>query len=161
LLVGVISDTHGFFDPQLDRVFSSVDYILHAGDIGKPEVLDQLERFAPVLAVRGNVDVDARLMELPERRRISLGGAGIQLVHRPQDVESQSGVAAVIFGHTHRRFNEWRENILFLNPGAAGRQGFHRERSVALLEIGSRLSAEIVLLGPRSAKSSALKRSLP
>jgi uncharacterized protein len=141
-------------------VFAGVDAILHAGDIGKPEVLDQLAEIAPVTAVRGNNDAKPRLQELPERRDFLLNGVWVHLVHRPQDALPRPNTRIVVFGHTHRPLSESRGNILFLNPGAAGRQGFQRERTAAILEIDQELSARSILLGPRSERLLAPKRSL-
>ena len=89
-----------------------------------------------------------------------LSGVPVHLVHRPQDADPGPDVRVVVFGHTHRPLSEWRGNILFLNPGAAGRQGFHRERTAAVLEINQDLLARPILLGPRSERSLAPKRSL-
>jgi uncharacterized protein len=160
VLAGIISDTHGYLDPQLESLFAGVDIVLHAGDIGKPEVLDGLAEIGPVLAVRGNVDLNPRLLTLPERRNLTLAGVSIQLVHRPQDADPPAGTRVVIFGHTHRALCEWRQNILFLNPGAAGRQGFHRERTACLLEIDENLLATPLSLGSRSQRLSDAKRSV-
>jgi putative phosphoesterase len=124
--------------------------ILHAGDIGSASVLEDLATIAPVIAVRGNVDRDPRLLQLPERIDLDLGGVSIQLVHRLVDARPGLATGVVIFGHSHRPAEERRGNILYLNPGAAGRQGFHRERSVAVLELDERPRASFLPLGPKS-----------
>ncbi|HTE83460.1 MAG TPA: metallophosphoesterase family protein [Dehalococcoidia bacterium] len=150
MLVGVISDTHGYADPQLSGLFLGVDCIIHAGDIGTPEVLDRLAEIAPVMAVRGNVDRDARLLCIPERLELSLVGLEVVVVHRVQNAIAGESTSVVVSGHSHRPVVEWRDRILYLNPGAAGRQGFHRDRTVALLRLGNTPTANLLALGPRS-----------
>lgn len=140
MLIGVISDTHGFLDPQIPTVLAGVEHILHAGDIGLPAVLLELEKLAPVTAVLGNTDYLAtcnmtEVVQLDERKF---------LVHHIVDVaapaeEVRLRVAreqpdVVVFGHTHRPFQETIGRILYLNPGYAGRPRFRLARSVALLE---------------------------
>lgn len=135
LRLGVISDTHGWLDPAVSERLAGVDAILHAGDIGAMAVLDALARIAPVSAVRGNNDRTPDLLALPEHLDLPLAGALIHLVHRP--IDARPGDARVVItGHTHRAAAESRGGVLWLNPGAAGRQGFHRERTLAILELG-------------------------
>ena len=149
----MISDTHGWLDPRVGSVFAGVDLILHAGDIGALAVIEALAQIAPVHAVRGNVDRAPDLLALPERLDLALNGAGVHLVHRPQDA-APAEAAIVITGHTHRPLIAERDGVLWLNPGAAGRRGFHTERSLALLTLGEgRPCAEIITLGPRSVRS--------
>jgi len=151
LLVGVIADTHGYVDAELARVFRGVDRILHAGDVGNAAVLENLASIAPVVAVRGNVDRAPPLMALPELVDLELGATSLQLVHRVVDARPGPRTRAILFGHSHRAESRWQENILYLNPGAAGRQGFHVQRTVALLSVGRSLDSTIVHLGPKAA----------
>jgi putative phosphoesterase len=155
----VISDTHGYLDPQIEELFVGVDYIVHAGDIGSPAVLDALGEIAPVLSVRGNVDRDSRLQSLPERLDLELGGTHLQIVHRLQDAILGPESRIVISGHSHRPISEWRDRILYLNPGAAGRQGFHRNRTVSLLDLSFPPTSRLLYLGPRSLRHGIAGRS--
>jgi uncharacterized protein len=154
-LIGVVSDTHGFFDPQLRSVFKAVDCIVHAGDVGKSEVLNDLREIAPVLAVRGNVDVEFPLTQLPAQLLVAIAGVEVMVVHRLQDAVPHDTTRVVIAGHSHQSLIQETDRILILNPGAAGRQGFHRERTAMLLKLGDRFDAELVRLGPRSAAAAS------
>jgi putative phosphoesterase len=156
----VISDTHGYLDPQIEELFGAVDCIVHAGDIGSMAVLEGLRAIAPVLAVRGNVDASVpELRDLPDRVDADLDGTTIQIVHWLQDAAPQAGTRVVICGHSHKPMNEWRDHILYVNPGAAGRQGFHRERTACLLELGVSPASRLLYLGPKSSRSGARGRS--
>ena len=137
--IGVISDTHDHLDPKVREFFQGVHHILHAGDIGLPWLVLELESIAPVTAVLGNNDVglnfkETELVRLGERRF---------LVHHIVDVRSPAAVVqrrlvrdnpdVVVFGHTHKPFNERIGNVLFFNPGYAGRARFSMPRTVAIL----------------------------
>jgi uncharacterized protein len=147
--IGVLSDTHGWLDPAIAAHFAAVDAILHAGDLGDRAIVAALERVAPVHAVRGNNDTAPALLDLPEHVDLMFAGTRLHLVHRP--VDARPGDAAVVItGHTHKPLVERRAGVLHLNPGACGRRGFHRERTVALLTLaGGPPAAEIISLGPR------------
>ena len=151
--VGVISDTHGFLDPRALEALAGVDCILHAGDVGTIDVLDELRMVAPVVAVSGNNDRIGPTAELPEHAKLDLDGVLIQLVHerlRALDWNEQ----VLVFGHSHRSLVLQDGERLLLNPGAAGRSGFHREISVAILTLaGRRAAAEVVPLGARARRS--------
>jgi uncharacterized protein len=141
--LGIISDTHDFFDPQIVKLFEGVDHILHGGDIGLPRILLELEQIAPVTAVCGNTDEPGfgyRLTEVVE-----LQGKNFMLHHivNPHALTESldhritlEHPAAVIFGHTHKPFSETIGGVLFLNPGYAGKARFGLERSVAILHVG-------------------------
>jgi uncharacterized protein len=141
MLIGVISDTHGFLDPRVPELFAGVDHILHGGDIGSNAIILKLEEIAPVTAVLGNTDPP---LGYRETEAVELGGRKF-LVHHIVDPRAPSeGLQrhlarerpdAVVFGHTHKPFSETMGGILFFNPGYAGQQRFKLERSVALLEI--------------------------
>lgn len=137
--IGVISDTHGFLDPKIPALFQGVDYILHGGDVGSPMVLLELESIAPVIAVLGNVDLG---MPLKFTEVVELGGHKLLLHHivepRNLDEDLAESIArarpgVVIFGHTHKPFSETINNVLFLNPGYAGKQRFSLPRTIAFL----------------------------
>jgi putative phosphoesterase len=151
LVIGIVSDTHGYLDPELLRVFEHAQCIVHAGDVGKTEVLRELEAIAPVFAVRGNVDRDAGLCDLPERLDLALAGISIHIAHRLEDARPSPKTRVLIHGHSHRPVQEWRGNILYVNPGAAGRQGFHVERTAAVLDLTGTPTCVLVDLGPKAA----------
>lgn len=139
--IGVISDTHGFLDPRIPKLFEDVDHILHGGDVGAPGVLLELENIAPVTAVLGNVDVG---MSLKLTEVVELAGKKFLLHHiveprNPGDKLKESLDRArpdvVVFGHTHKPFCETIGGIMFLNPGYTGKQRFNLPRTLALLFI--------------------------
>jgi uncharacterized protein len=146
--IGVISDTHGLLREQARAAFAGVEMILHAGDVGKPEVLQQLGHIAPVLAVRGNVDRGEWANALPETQATQVGGVWIYVLHdlHMLDVDpAGGGFGVVISGHSHRATVETRQGVLYLNPGAAGPRRFTLPASVAVLEIAERRAdAQIV-----------------
>ena len=157
LLVGVLSDTHGWLDAAVVQLFAGVDHIVHAGDIEDPAILERLGALAPVTAVYGNCD-GGRFPTLKEAETVILGGVTVRVRHSVEMVEAldaailgamrTAGAGVVIGGHTHRPSIEHRDGILFLNPGSASlrRQGV--QRSVALLQIeDGRCKAEIAELG--------------
>lgn len=140
MLVGLISDTHGLLRPEVAEVFDGVDMILHAGDVGSRDVLDGLERIAPVTAVRGNVDIG---LDLPELARLELAGVHVVVVHgdrlasrTPEKVaEAHPGADLVIFGHSHRPLVCRVGDVLVVNPGTAGRRRFRDPVSLARAEL--------------------------
>jgi hypothetical protein len=140
--IGIISDTHNYFDPQIPALFSGVEHILHAGDIGMPFIILQLESIAPVTAVLGNNDAG---LTFHETEVIELAGRKF-LIHHIIDVHRPSDIAArriarekpdvVVFGHSHKPFNERMGGRLYFNPGYAGKPRFNQPRSVAVLHCG-------------------------
>jgi len=139
--IGVISDTHGFLDPKIPKLFEGVGHILHGGDVGSPMVLLELENIAPVTAVLGNVDTG---MTLKLTEVVELGGRKFLLHHivEPRSLGDQltetiarTRPDVVVFGHTHKPFSETIDNVLFLNPGYAGKQRFTLPRTLAYLFI--------------------------
>ena len=140
MLVGLISDTHGLLRPEVAEVFDGVDMILHAGDVGSRDVLDGLERIAPVTAVRGNVDIG---LDLPELARLELAGVHVVVVHgdrlasrTPEKVaEAHPGADLVVFGHSHRPLVCRVGDVLVVNPGTAGRRRFRDPVSLARAEL--------------------------
>lgn len=139
--IGVISDTHGHLDPRVEKIFTGVDHILHAGDIGFASIILELEMVAPVTAVLGNCDSDIgyRLTETVELAKKKF------LVHHiinPRDLSetAASRIAkdrpdAVVFGHTHKRFAETLNGVLYFNPGYSGKPKSGADRSVAILHL--------------------------
>jgi putative phosphoesterase len=144
-LIGVISDTHNLLDARVPVLFTGVDRILHAGDIGNPSVYHGLRHIAPVTAVLGNTDASNVLPEIQEQQVFELYGARFWLTHilgdprklttamRRQLTQIQPQV--VVFGHSHQPFLERRGAVLFFNPGSAGPRRFALPRTVGFLEI--------------------------
>jgi putative phosphoesterase len=136
--VGVISDTHGFLSLEAANALRETDMIIHAGDIGKPEVLDTLRRIAPVVAVRGNMDSGAWARELPESEIVDMEHVMLYVLHDVHGLDlepSAAGIGAVISGHTHRPSAVELGDVLFLNPGSATYPRFNRPASIALLHV--------------------------
>ena len=141
--VGVISDTHGHLDTKVAGIFSGVDHILHAGDIGFPALILELEYVAPVTAVLGNNDEglsfkELEVVEVRGRKFI------IQHIVKPGEAEGRlqrriikENPDVVIFGHTHKKYCEAHHNVLYFNPGYAGKPRFNDPRSVAILTCDS------------------------
>ena len=134
--VGVISDTHGLLRPEAVAALQGVDAILHAGDIGAPEVIHELERIAPVKAIRGNVDTDLWASVFPVTLTIELGGREFHLIHNEAELmKPPVGVAAVVFGHSHKAAVEDRGGVLYFNPGSAGPRRFRLPVTVGKIRI--------------------------
>jgi uncharacterized protein len=138
--IGVISDTHNFLDPRVPELFEGVDHILHGGDVGMPGLILQLEKIAPVTAVLGNTDDPSHRYRLTET--VELGGRKFLIHHivNPRAPDEalerrlkRENPVVVVFGHTHKPFCEQIEDVLFFNPGYAGRSRFGLERSIAIL----------------------------
>jgi putative phosphoesterase len=150
MLAGIVSDTHGYVDPRMIAALAGVDAIVHAGDVGGAHVLAALSEIAPVHAVYGNNDEKTDTLGLPFRADFGLGGKTFHLVHQLPHAEPPPDTSAVVYGHSHRALIEERAGVLFINPGAAGRAGFHRVQTIVRLKIGrARIDAEIVELGAR------------
>jgi len=145
MLIGVVSDTHGFYDPRVPPLLEGVEHILHAGDIGTGGIIEQLSEIAPVTAVRGNNDREGPESEYPEVETLELGGCRIYLTHivKVPKEGDESGLAAyldaradaVVYGHSHFAFHETRGGLTFFNPGAAGKRRFKVVPSIGLLEL--------------------------
>ena len=150
LLVGVISDTHGLLRPAALEALHGCELIVHAGDVGKLEVLEGLRTVAPVMAVRGNVDREPWNEDLPATRVVQAGEVFLYVLHNlgALDVDpAGGGFRAVISGHSHQASIKERGGVLYLNPGSAGPRRFSLPISLALLHVrGHDLRAEIVAL---------------
>jgi putative phosphoesterase len=149
-LVGVLSDTHGLVRPEALRALRGVELILHAGDVGAPEVLTALRTIAPVYPVLGNVDREDWARNLPQTRTVEVGGYAIYLLHDLHSLDldpAAAGFRAVISGHSHHPSIEQKNGVLYLNPGSAGPRRLRLGVSVALLRIeGDFLEARVVEL---------------
>jgi hypothetical protein len=151
-IVGVISDTHGLLRPQACTALEGSDIIVHAGDVGNPQILEQLRSIAETRAVRGNIDTGAWATLLPMTDVVEVGGVHLYVLHdlAALDLDPKAaGFAAVISGHSHRPVAQMRNGVLYLNPGSAGPRRFTLPIAVARLVIGDRLlSHEIIELVP-------------
>jgi uncharacterized protein len=138
LKIGVISDTHGLLRPQAVAALAGVDHILHAGDIGDLQILEELRKIAPVTAIRGNVDGGSAFRHLPETEVVELGGKLLYLIHDVKQLDlnpAAAGFAAVISGHSHKPSIESEKGVLFFNPGSAGPKRFSLPISIGFLTI--------------------------
>ena len=148
--IGVISDTHGLLRPEAHRALQGVQFIIHAGDVGAPEILTQLKLIAPVFAVRGNVDTEPWADELPLTTVVEVSGCHLYVLHNLRDLDvnpQAAGFEAVISGHTHQCDQHYDSDVLYLNPGAAGPRRFQLPVTLALLEIAKKpWKVEIVRL---------------
>jgi uncharacterized protein len=149
-IAGIISDTHGLIRPEALQALAGVDLIIHAGDVGKPEVLEALNGIAPVFAIKGNVDTGQWAEVLPAERTVEVDSNRMFVLHNLNDLNfdpEARNYAAVISGHSHKPYWEFRGGVLYLNPGSAGPRRFRLPVSVARIRIsGGRLEPEIVNL---------------
>ena len=148
--IGIISDTHGLLRPQAVAALQGSALIIHAGDVGSPEILDELRRIAPVIAVRGNVDRDAWGMTLPHSEIVEHDAIRLYVIHILEDLDLDPPTAvfhAVITGHTHRPKMTTKDGVLYFNPGSAGPRRFDLPVSVGRLSVvDGKLRGEIVYL---------------
>ena len=137
-LIGVISDTHGRLPSGVPQAFENADLIIHAGDIGDQKVLDQLSKIAPVVAVRGNMDIGKWAGQLPETEVVEIGQIVLYVLHIANRLDldpEKSGFKAVISGHTHRPDVYEENGVTFINPGSASYPKSGQPRSAALIQI--------------------------
>ena len=148
MIIGVISDTHGLLRPEAVELLRGSEDIIHAGDIGSPEIIPALEGIAPVTAIRGNVDTQAWARRFAETEVVELGGLHIYVIHDANALDlnpKAAGFAVVISGHSHKPKQEVKDGVLYFNPGSAGPRRFKLPISVGRLEIvGGKVSAEIL-----------------
>jgi uncharacterized protein len=138
MIVGVISDTHGLLRPEAVELLRGSEHIIHAGDIGAPEIIPALEKLAPVTAIRGNIDLMAWCRKFPETEVVELGGLHIYILHDVNAIDlnpKAAGFAAVISGHSHKPHQEMKDGVLYFNPGSAGPRRFKLPITVGRLEI--------------------------
>jgi uncharacterized protein len=149
-LIGVISDTHGLLRPAAVEALAGSDIIIHAGDIGTPEVVEALRAIAPVAAVRGNNDKDEWARAFPETQVVEVGSVVLYVLHDVNALDLDpvaAGFRAVISGHSHRPAVATRQGVLFVNPGSAGPRRFKLPVSVGRLHIqGDVVDAELIEL---------------
>jgi len=145
--IGVISDTHGLLRPEAIAALRGSEHIIHAGDVGDPSILERLSALAPVTAVRGNVDGGTWARKLPPTNVVELRRFTIYVLHNLDELDlnpASAGFAAVIYGHSHIPRREWKNGVLYFNPGSAGPRRFHLPISVGKLFVErAKLRAEI------------------
>lgn len=149
-LIGLISDTHGLIRPQALATLGGVDLIIHAGDVGKPEVLQSLKTIAPLVAIKGNVDKNGWAKSLPETKALNIGDVRVYLIHNVNELDfnpASRGYEVVISGHSHKPSVVTRDGVLFVNPGSAGPRRFKLPVAMAKLRLdGRNLRAKIIYL---------------
>jgi putative phosphoesterase len=136
--IGVISDTHGLLRPEAAEKLAGVAQIIHAGDIGTPDVIAELSKIAPVAAVRGNNDKGPWASDIPNDTVVKLGGRSIYVLHDVNELyldPAAAGFDVVVAGHSHRPRIETKDGVLYLNPGSAGPRRFTLPIALALLEL--------------------------
>jgi putative phosphoesterase len=149
-VIGVLSDTHGLLRPEALKHLNGVDRIIHAGDIGAPNVLEKLQTLAPVDAVRGNNDKGAWAEAIPETLFLEVRGHQIHVLHDLNQIDlspSAAGMSVVISGHSHKPVVAEREGVLFINPGSLGPRRFRLPIALAKLYVTAEsVRAEIIEL---------------
>jgi uncharacterized protein len=134
--IGLISDTHGLVRPEALKVLEGVELIVHAGDIGKAEVLDRLQAIAPLAAIKGNNDTEPWARHIPEILDLHVNDRTVRVIHNVRDSKLNlrvAGIDVVISGHSHKPSVQTRDNVLFVNPGSAGPRRFKLPVTVGLL----------------------------
>lgn len=150
MLIGLISDTHGLLRPEALAALQGCERIIHAGDIGKPAVLDGLRALAPLEVIRGNIDTADWAQALPERLDLHIGGLRLHVLHGLKELSVDpvaAGIDVVIAGHSHQPKIERRDGVLYINPGSAGPRRFRLPISLALLRLeGGNAQAKLIRL---------------
>lgn len=158
ILIGVISDTHGLLRPEVLQALSGSEHIVHAGDVGAAEILEQLAKLAPVTAIRGNVDKGVWARKLPETEAVEVAGISIYVLHDLAQLDLKpeaAGFRIVISGHSHVPKQETRSGVLYFNPGGAGPRRFKLPVTVGRLMVeGGDVRGEIVPILPPVTESS-------
>lgn len=148
--IGLISDTHGLLRPEALAALQGCAHIVHAGDIGNPQIVERLRELAPLTVVRGNNDDDdAWAAAIPSEAVLRIGGIGLYVVHELADVPEQlpAGIDVVVTGHSHKPAQQLRHGVLYLNPGSAGPRRFKLPIALALLHVDNgQVEAEMIEL---------------
>lgn len=157
--IGVISDTHGLLRREALEALRGSERIIHAGDVGDPEILAQLSSIAPVTAVRGNIDKGSWARKLKQSEVVEADEVLIYVLHNLDDLDLKpeaAGFSAVIYGHSHVPKQETRNGVLHFNPGSAGPRRFKLPITVGRLIIERKtVRAEIIEI-PGSGKRNAV-----
>ena len=151
--IGILSDTHGLLRPEVAPALAGVERILHLGDVGKFSILGELEKIAPVTAIRGNVDREGPCSELPETEVVLIADRYVYMLHDLNTLHLDPAAgkfAAVLFGHTHMPNFYKKKGVLYFNPGSCGPRRFELPVTIGLLTVGEdgEMEAEIVPLAP-------------
>ncbi|MGE8361842.1 metallophosphoesterase family protein [Pseudomonas sp.] len=148
--IGLIADTHNLLRPEALAALHGCDHLIHAGDIGGPQILAELEKIAPLSVVRGNNDQDTWADTIPEDLTLRVEGVTLYVLHdlKQLGIDPKAlGIDVVIAGHSHKPLQESRDGVLYLNPGSAGPRRFKLPISVALLHIdGDAVRFELIAL---------------
>jgi len=139
--VGLISDTHGLLREEALAALEGSQLIIHAGDVGRPEILDELKTIAPVVAVRGNVDPQPWAATLPTSAVAEAGSVNIYVLHNLGELDlnpAAAGFHIVVSGHSHKPARSERDGVLYINPGSAGPRRFSLPITVARLNLASK-----------------------
>jgi uncharacterized protein len=149
-LIGLISDTHGLVRPQALQALQGVDLVIHAGDIGTPEVMDALKRIAPLVAIKGNNDRGSWARSLPDTKLVKISAVQLYVIHNVKELDCDPvarGIQVVISGHSHKPSVVHREGVLYVNPGSAGPRRFKLPVAVGKLHMNRlNVKAEIIEL---------------
>lgn len=145
--VAVLSDTHGLLRPEVMEIITGCDLIIHGGDINRKEIIEELEKIAPVYVVRGNNDKEWAEY-IPQHLDIRIGECLFHVVHNrkfiPQDISSYDGI---IFGHSHKYLCKKEDGIVWLNPGSCGKRRFDQEITLAMMYVdGKSIRVEKILI---------------
>jgi hypothetical protein len=146
--IGLISDTHGLLRPEALRSLDDCDLIIHAGDVGDPQILETLKTIAPVFAVRGNVDTEPWALALPETEVVETDPATIYVLHDIHGLDLDpvaAGFHIIVSGHSHKPARTEHDGVIFLNPGSAGPRRFDLPVTVARLNVSQKpLAVEFI-----------------
>jgi uncharacterized protein len=145
--IGLIADTHGLMRPEALAALKGSEIIIHAGDIGKAEVIEALKTVAPVIAIRGNNDRDSWAKQIPDLLDLEINGARIYVIHNVNEMDSASasGFQALVSGHSHKPSLVTKDGVLFINPGSAGPRRFKLPITVARIRLrGGKVRAKII-----------------
>jgi putative phosphoesterase len=138
MILGLISDTHGLLRDSALRAMQNTGLIIHAGDVGDPQILETLEKLAPVIAVRGNMDTEEWAIKLPPTAVVKVGAVRIYVLHDAKELKLNSlasGVSIIVSGHSHKPGQVTRGGVLYINPGSAGPRRFNLPITVARLDL--------------------------
>jgi uncharacterized protein len=148
--IGVISDTHSLLRPEAVEMLRGSDHVIHAGDIGAPEILAELQKIAPITAIRGNIDKAVWARKLPETEALEIAGISIYILHDLAQLDlrpAAAGFRVVVCGHSHAPRQETRDDVLYFNPGSAGPRRFKLPATFGRLTIEHTIvKAEVISL---------------
>ena len=139
--IGIISDTHGLLRPEAIKHLARTDHLIHAGDIGAPEVIEGLRKIAPTTAIRGNIDTGEWAKDYPDTELVAIGGRAFYVLHNLKEIKldpAASGIDVIISGHSHRPKIEMKNGVLYLNPGSAGPRRFKLPIALAIVTLTDR-----------------------